>query len=198
MLPQPEKDPNAAKKAIKIRTKVNSKTKGKIKPIMVDAWTQTERSDFAIIKYKMQKKLQEKQSLESSNPISTTGYEKSKMNMLLNSQTDQKPGHRTVLRSDSLGPHKTMSLKSSITPHSATKAKELVKEMRKITQSGKKSQLTLGFSKNTIKSNTKRSLLKSNNHKRSKKMRLPSIQASRDAKNEDLKQANIGSMLGSS
>lgn len=55
--------PLIKQKQIKIRNKTASKKPDTSKPKMVDAWTQTERSDFAIIKYKMQKKLQAK-SLE--------------------------------------------------------------------------------------------------------------------------------------
>ena len=114
------------------------------------------------------------------------------MASLLNSQS--KPsGAKSALRSGSLNPQKSLSskmstsLKNSFTPHN-NKGGNLDGESKTFNQIGKKSQLTLGLSKNTMKGATKRTLIKSNNkRKRLKNTRLPSIQASRKKNNnEDL------------
>jgi hypothetical protein len=177
-----EKEQNGVKRIIKVRTKISKKIE-KVKPIMVDAWTQTERSDFAIIKYKMQKKIEQKAHLEMSSHLPGSS-EKNKMALLLNSQT-QPQGSKSALRSDSLGPHKSLTakmvnaFKNSTTPHNRSKGSNLEEEQSKFGQIGKKSQLTLGFSKNTIKAPIKRSALKVGKKKK-EKTRLPSIQGNRD------------------
>jgi len=136
---------------------------------MVDAWTQTERSDFAIIKLKMQKKLEQKAHLELNSHLPGT-YDKKKMNGLLTSHM-QHGGSRSALRADNASTPKTIIEPKSNNSDLQTKA---------YTQIGKNSQLTLGFSKSARKVPAKRSIMKMGKRKQDEKMRLPSIQASRD------------------
>lgn len=163
---------------------------------MVDAWTQTERSDFAIIKYKMQKKMQAR------------SLEKNKLNMMLNSQSTMDGSH-SAIRTANLGSHETLTSKisSTLKPSSISSAKSknmnlAEKGMKAYSQAplkiglthnskrgspneSSKSQVTPGFSRNPMKAPSKRTMLNFGK-KKSKmgKMRLPSIQGSRDKKRE--------------
>lgn len=189
-----EKDALIKKKTIKIRNKTMSKKPDIIKPKMVDAWTQTERSDFALIKYKMQKKLQAK------------SLEKNKLNMMLNSQTTTDGSH-SAIRTTNLGSHESLTTKMSSTfkAVSSSNVKKstplgepsmknysqmplkigLTKSAKRHGQDTSKSQVTPGVSRNPMKAPAKRTMLQVNKKKRVGKMRLPSIQASRDKKTRD-------------
>lgn len=160
---------------------------------MVDAWTQTERSDFAIIKYKMQKKMQAK------------SLEKNKLNMMLNSQA-KGDGSHSAIRTTNLGSHETLTTKMSTTfkaPHSSNIQKAMplaengMKHYSQVPlkiglnhksakrghgQDTSKSQVTPGFSRNPIKAPAKRTMMHMGKKKKLNKMRLPSIQGSRDKK----------------
>ena len=162
---------------------------------MVDAWTQTDRSDFAIIKYKMQKKMQAK------------SLDKNKLNVMLNSQGNIEGSH-SAIRTNNLGSHDILSSKiastikpslisgkkSSNIPHfdSGIKAYSQVplkiglNSDSKSSHNSVKSQLTPGFSRNPTKVPSKKTMINSAK-KQSKlgKMRLPSIQGSRDKKTRD-------------
>jgi hypothetical protein len=161
---------------------------------MVDAWTQTDRSDFAIIKYKMQKKSQ------------TKSLEKNKLNMMLNSQTNVNAPH-SVVRTTDLGGHDAISSKmhSTFKASSSSNVKTVPlmnsgmrnynqiplkmgfnKNTRRHGPDTSKSQVTPGFSRNPMKAPAKHSLLHSGKKKtKTNKMRLPSIQGSRDKKTRD-------------
>ena len=164
---------------------------------MVDAWTQTDRSDFAIIKYKMQKKMQAK------------SLEKNKLNAMLNSQGNMDGSH-SAIRTSNLGSHDILSSKiasntktnlisstksnniplfdSGIKAYSQGPLKIGIKSdsKKESSQSSAKSQLTPGFSRNPTKVPSKKTMINSAK-KQSKlgKMRLPSIQGSRDKKTRD-------------
>lgn len=162
---------------------------------MVDAWTQTDRSDFAIIKYKMQKKMQAK------------SLEKNKLNAMLNSQGNIEGSH-SVIRTNNLGSNDILSSKiastlkptlisgkksgniakfdSGIKAYSQAPLKIGLKSDSKSSHNSAKSQLTPGFSRNPTKVPTKKTMMNSAK-KASKfgKMRLPSIQGSRDKKTRD-------------
>lgn len=189
VLREKEKDgPLIKQKQIKIRNKTASKKPDSTKPKMVDAWTQTERSDFAIIKAKMQKKMQ------------TKSLEKNKLNMMLNKN---KNGSHSVVRSSGLGSHESLINKMSTSLKggniSASKAKKHeplmssgIKNYSQIplkmgfSSSSKrhgsdsaKSQVTPGFSRNGTKGPSKRTMMHLGKKKRLNKMRLPSLQAKR-------------------
>ena len=163
-----EKDSSLVKKkAIKIRSKNSNKKPELVKPKMVDAWTQTDRSDFAIIKYKMQKKMQAK------------SLEKNKLNMMLNSQSNLDGSH-SVVRKPNLGSHDslTTNMTSSFKGSSASSYKKhggltdsgirhysqmplkmgLAKSVTRGPDSAK-SQVTPGFSRNPVKTPAKRTML---------------------------------------
>jgi hypothetical protein len=150
---------------------------------MVDAWTQTERSDFAILKYKMQKKMQ------------TKSLEKNKLNMMLNSQTHVNGSH-SAIRTTDLGHHGPSSAKMANTFKATSSSKVrtvplmsskngIATKYRRHGQDTSKSQVTPGFSRNPIKAPVKHSIMQSSKKKRINKMRLPSIQGSRDKKKRD-------------
>ena len=77
------------------RTNNDEKKKNDKKPIMVDAWTQTEKSDYAMIKYKMQKRAQKQQlkmlghdhqyAANHSGILSDSGYRKNYERQISNS-----------------------------------------------------------------------------------------------------------------
>jgi uncharacterized protein YukE len=156
---------------------------------MVDAWTQTERSDFAIIKYKMQKKMQAK------------SLEKNKLNMMLNNQAAVDGSH-SAIRTTNLGSHESLTTKMSSTFKGASSSsiqktvplvesgmkhysqiplKIGLQNTKRHGQDSSKSQVTPGFSRNPIKAPAKRTMMQMNK-KKLNKMRLPSIQGSRDKK----------------
>eukprot|EP00344_Euplotes_crassus_P007770 CAMPEP_0197017098 /NCGR_PEP_ID=MMETSP1380-20130617/79349_1 /TAXON_ID=5936 /ORGANISM="Euplotes crassus, Strain CT5" /LENGTH=229 /DNA_ID=CAMNT_0042444155 /DNA_START=1587 /DNA_END=2277 /DNA_ORIENTATION=+ len=171
-------------KQIKIRNKTASKKPETAKPKMVDAWTQTERSDFAIIKYKMQKKLQAK------------SLEKNKLNAVLGKN---KGGSQSVVRASGLGSHNSLVNKMSTSLKGANSSAAKTKTHEPLMDSGiknysqmpikmgfsnssqrhgsesAKSQLTPGFSRNPIKGKSKRTVMHMNKKRKANKMRLPSL-----------------------
>lgn len=183
-----DKDGLVKQKQIKIRNKTANKKPDIVKPKMVDAWTQTERSDFAIIKYKMQKKMQAK------------SLEKNKLNMML--KNNKGKGSHSVVRTSNLGSHENLITKMSTTfkgsNSSATKTHVplmesgmkhysqiplkmgLSKSAKRHGPDSAKSQVTPGFSRNPIKAPAKRTMLHMGKKKKFNKMRLPSIQGKRD------------------
>lgn len=181
------------KKPIKIRTKISNKKPEVVKPKMVDAWTQTERSDFAIIKYKMQKKLQAK------------SLEKNKLNMMLNSQSNTEGVHSVVRTTKESSESLSIKMSSTFKNSSSTSVKKhtpltssgmkhysqiplkmnLAKSVTRSGPESSKSQLTPGFSRNPIKAPSKRTMLQMGKKKKLNKMRLPSIQGSRDKKTRE-------------
>lgn len=189
MLRDKDRDgPLIKQKQIKIRNKTANKKKEDSKPKMVDAWTQTERSDFAIIKHKMQKKMQAK------------SLEKNKLNMML--KNNKGKASHSVVRTSNLGSHESLITKMSTTfkgtNSSASKTHVplmdsgmkhysqiplkmgLTKSATRHGPDSAKSQVTPGFSRNPIKAPAKRTMLHMGKKKKFHKMRLPSIQGKRD------------------
>jgi len=186
-----EKESLIKQKQIKIRNKTASKKPDISKPKMVDACTQTDRSDFAIIKYKMQK---QKQKLK----METKSFEKNKLNMIMN----RKPsGAHSEVRASNLNSHESLITKMSTFKGANGSANKkhvplmnhgikhyskmplkmgLAKSENRHGPDSAKSQVTPGFSRNPIKAPAKRTMLHMGKKKKYHKMRLPSLQGKRE------------------
>ena len=159
---------------------------------MVDAWTQTDRSDFAIIKYKMQKmqaKSMEKNKLNIMNSQGNIDGSHSAIRTTnLSSQEMLSSKMSTTLKFSSMSSAKTngkQPFDSSVKAYSQVPLKiGITSDSKKGSpQDSSKSQVTPGFSRNPAKTPSKKTMMNINK-KRAKlgKMRLPSIQGSRDKK----------------